>query len=103
MTTAAGRNAAPPGRDTLRAIRRCTCRNFLLLIARPPLSLVPFLCAVRVLWASVAGRAEAHPYRTLHARGLPLTLAPDPYPLRDTCSSSALLNPSDHAHEADLC
>src|SRR5271169_4181990 len=33
----------------------------------------------------------------------PLTLAPDPYPLRHTCSSSALPNPSGHAHEADLC
>src|ERR1700732_2207127 len=99
MTTAAGRNA-------LRAIRRCTCGSFLLLITRPPLSLVPFVCAVHVLWTSNAGRAGAHPYRTCTRQPLtPVTshLSPDPYLLLNTCNLLALPNPSDHARGADQC
>src|SRR5208282_1262593 len=101
MTTAAGRNALP--RDPAFHVRKLPfADNTPALILR---SL--FMRCSRSMDKQRRTRGSASlPH--LHARGLPLTShpltpGPDPYPLRDTYSSSALLSPSDRAHEADQC
>src|SRR5271166_3887977 len=107
MTTAAGRNALP--RDPALHVRKLPFAD-----NAPVLILISLFvrCSgsmdkrrrTRGSAATAPARGSLSPL-TSHLSPLTpaLTPAPDPYPLRDTCSSSALLSPSDHAHEADQC